>query len=126
MATVFAHWQEEQKKIVYKRQPDERTISYYDDDSLDIAAEVKKYELSGGSIMNVVHYAGIKAVERYAQAVESKKTAKAQGAGVMENGSTSLAEDDFLGPRPKFTIYLSDVLDGIKRELIKEGKPFSV
>lgn len=114
------------KKIVYKRQPDERTISYYDDDSLDIAAEVKKYELSGGSIMNVVHYAGIKAVERYAQAVESKKTAKAQGAGVMENGSASLAEDDFRGPRPKFTIYLSDVLDGIKRELIKEGKPFSV
>ena len=111
---------------MYKRQPDDRAPSYYDDDTLDIATEVKKYELSGGSIMNVVHYAGIKGVERYAQAVDSKKTVKPQMAGVMENDSSSIKEDDFRSPKPKFTIYLSDVLDGIKRELIKEGKPFAL
>lgn len=73
---------------------------------------VKKYELSGGSIMNVVHYAGLKAVERWNQQIENEKVLANN-----ENGQNK---------KPKLPIYLCDVLDGIKREMIKEGKPFSL
>jgi len=61
---------------------------------IDIPELVKNYVVSGGSIVNVVHYASIKAIERY----QDNKTQK--------------------------LIYYSDVLDGIKKELLKEGKPF--
>lgn len=56
----------------------------------DIPELVKKYELSGGNITNIVQYACLKAIEK--------------------NGTI---------------IYLQDVLNGIKREMHKEGKPFS-
>lgn len=56
----------------------------------DIPELVKKYELSGGNITNIVQYACLKAIEK--------------------NGTV---------------IYLQDVLNGIKREMHKEGKPFS-
>jgi len=58
---------------------------------------VKKYPISGGCIVNVVHYASIKALERQHE----------------EPGATDRK------------IYLTDVLNGIKRELHKEGKPFN-
>ena len=61
---------------------------------IDIPEQVKNYVISGGSIINVVHYASIKAIERY-QKDNSQKY-----------------------------IFLPDVLDGIKKELLKEGKPF--
>jgi hypothetical protein len=64
-------------------------------ESIDIPDVVKKYEMAGGSIINVVHYASLKALER-------------------RNGH----EDG------KLTIYLSDVLQGIQKEMMKEGKPF--
>lgn len=73
---------------------------------------VKKYELSGGSIMNVVHYAGLKAVERWSQQSDKEKELFSNGNGLNKNH--------------KLPIYLSDVLDGIRREMIKEGKPFSL
>jgi hypothetical protein len=63
---------------------------------------VKNYELTGGNINNVVHYSCLKALER-------KKTEK--------------IFDDC--PESKLVIYLEDVLNGIRREMIKEGKPFS-
>ena len=62
----------------------------------DIPETVKKYELAGGSIINVVHYAALKALER--------------------KGSAPVAEP--------LTIYLSDVQKGIQIELNKHGKPF--
>ena len=68
---------------------------------LDIPDVVKKYELSGGSIINAVHFASLKAVER-------KRN------GVNGNG-------DFHSP---LIISLNDVMQGIKKELTKEGKPF--
>jgi len=60
----------------------------------DIPEMIKRYELAGGSILNVVHYACLKAIEKHT--------------------------DD----REKLGIYINDVLDGIKREFVKEGKPF--
>jgi SpoVK/Ycf46/Vps4 family AAA+-type ATPase len=62
---------------------------------VDIPEVIKRYELAGGSILNVVHYACLKAVEKH-----------------TDEGEKPLA------------IYLSDVLDGVKREFVKEGKPF--
>lgn len=107
------------KELVYRRTPGA-------DDDVDIPEEVKNYELSGGSIMNVVHYAGIKAMERNDQERIKRKLPALdyawEGAGWAEPVQT---EEDPCNPEPQFIIYLSDVKEGIKRELIKEGKPFA-
>jgi SpoVK/Ycf46/Vps4 family AAA+-type ATPase len=59
--------------------------------NVDIPEMVKKYELTGGNIINVVQYSCLKSLE--AQSNE---------------------------------IFLNHVLNGIKREMYKEGKPFNV
>jgi hypothetical protein len=61
----------------------------------DIANEVKKYKLTGGNIINAVHFAGIQAVKR-------------------RNESDT----------GKLLFYQEDVINGIRREMAKEGKPF--
>lgn len=66
-------------------------------EQINIPDIVKKYAISGGCIVNVVHYSSIKALERRHE----------------HNDSADRA------------IYLTDVLNGIKRELHKEGKPFN-
>jgi SpoVK/Ycf46/Vps4 family AAA+-type ATPase len=58
--------------------------------NIDVPEAVKKYELTGGNIINIVQYSCLKALEK--QQTE---------------------------------IYLDDVLNGIKREMHKEGKPFN-
>ncbi len=58
--------------------------------NIDVPEAVKKYELTGGNIINIVHYSCLKALEKQGN-----------------------------------EIFLDDVLNGIKRELHKEGKPFS-
>ena len=70
--------------------------------AVDLPELVKKYELAGGSIINVVHYASLKAVER----------------SVNGNG---MAAAELHQP----VIYLSDVHKGIQIELNKHGKPFT-
>jgi hypothetical protein len=62
----------------------------------DIPDQVKKYELTGGNIINIIHYAGIQAVKR-------------------RNGASE----------GKLLFYPEDITEGIRREMIKEGKPFS-
>lgn len=59
--------------------------------NLDVPELVKKYELSGGNIINIVQYSCLKALEK------------------KQN-----------------EIFLDDVLNGIKREMHKEGKPFNI
>lgn len=76
--------------------------------SIDVPELVKGYELTGGNINNVVHYACLKAMEW-----------------------RDVEEDDcYDKPDKKITsrliIYLDDVLNGIKKEFIKEGKPFTI
>lgn len=85
---------------------------------IDIPEAVKKYELTGGNILNVVHYAGIKAVEKLSAA----KTGLKDKTVTTLNGSPV---EDQSHPAPQLVIYLSDVIHGIRRELIKEGKAFS-
>jgi SpoVK/Ycf46/Vps4 family AAA+-type ATPase len=84
---------------------------------VDIPEVVKKYELTGGNIINVVHYAGIKAVENLHHTVLHEN-----GNGLSSHSKQNSSNYNTDEP---LTIYLSDVVDGIKRELIKEGKPFS-
>jgi ATPase family protein associated with various cellular activities (AAA) len=76
---------------------------------IDIPDAVKKYELAGGSIINVVHYASLKAVERSGLAPTNGATA---APGANDTGAP-------------LTIYLSDVHKGIQIELNKHGKPFN-
>jgi hypothetical protein len=70
---------------------------------VDIPELVKKYALSGGNIANIVHYASIKGAKRLEQYNRDRQPHEAE---------TSL------------TIYLPDVIDGIRRELGKDGIPF--
>ncbi len=92
----------------------------------DIPELVKKYELSGGNIINVVHFASIKAVEAFHE--NGKTIAAERNKYVAEpvSGNNQLKENSYPESPTQLTVYLSDVLDGIKRELIKEGKPFSL
>ncbi|HRQ49591.1 MAG TPA: ATP-binding protein [Agriterribacter sp.] len=83
---------------------------------------VKKYELSGGSIINVVHYACLKAVERLpTQADRHDRTGGATDATAFPAATANPGSNFCTSP---LLIHLNDVLHGIKRELSKEGKPF--
>lgn len=84
-------------------------------EEVDIPEIVRKYELSGGSIMNVVHFASLKAVRRRQEQLEQLAVLNQEGLNYQEQQ----------GADEKLAIYLTDVLDGIRRELMKEGKPFS-
>jgi SpoVK/Ycf46/Vps4 family AAA+-type ATPase len=91
---------------------------------VNIPESIKKYELTGGSIVNVVHYACLKAVERlHPENDKSKKNGKQ---GECNGNGTGKKQKEELHPDQKLIIYLSDVQEGIRRELIKEGKPFSI
>lgn len=72
---------------------------------------VKKYELAGGSIINAVHYASLKAIERQ------------NGIDIKSNGKIN--GDDSMQEILPLVVYMPDVLQGIRKELTKEGKPFS-
>lgn len=61
----------------------------------DIPERVKGHELTGGNIINVIYYAGVQAVKRNAN-----------------------------DKSEKLKFYLEDVEEGIRREMIKEGRPF--
>jgi AAA+ superfamily predicted ATPase len=96
---------------------------------INIPDQVKKYQLTGGSIINIVHYAGIKALERFNQdkeaAAKNKMKKKLQPATDQEDANHAFDLDEDANEAPQMTIYLSDVLDGIKKDLFKEGKPFA-
>jgi hypothetical protein len=71
-----------------------RATATDDLDEARVLRFLRRYELSGANIMNVVHYTSLKGAERA--------------------GDT----DDHL------SIYLSDLLAGIRKELTKENRPF--
>jgi hypothetical protein len=62
----------------------------------EIPNEVKKYKLTGGNIINAIHFAGIQALKKREEPHDSEK----------------------------LIFYLEDVTDGIRKEMAKEGKPF--
>ena len=93
------------------------------EEAADIPDAVKKYELTGGNIVNVVQYACIKAVEAIhaTDSVVQPKMATVNADTNVSSGNQGSESKD-----PRLTIYLADILEGIKREMIKEGKPFSL
>jgi len=96
------------------------------ENTIDIPEKVKKYEMSGGSIINVVHYAGIKAVEKLNNKIKVHKEKVIEKTDVNENNNSLNSETDkSVEQTPQLTFYLSHVLEGIRKELIKEGKPFT-
>ena len=95
--------------------------NYYSEkrEEVDIPETVKKYQLTGGSIINVVHYASIKAMERFHTGVAIPPIPAASS----QNDFFEI--QDIPDSNPPMTVYLTDVLDGIRKELLKAGKPFS-
>jgi len=73
-------------------------------DRVRVLRFLRRYELSGANIMNVVHYASLKGAERAGDAGD--------GADAADPGKDHLC------------IYLSDLLAGIRKELAKENRPF--
>lgn len=78
---------------------------------------LKRYEVSGGNIINIVHYASLKAVER------QKTKQEAAVEKHEEVNEDNISQESNL-KETKLIVYLSDVIHGIKKELTKEGKPF--
>jgi hypothetical protein len=68
------------------------------EEDADIIEKVKHYQLSGGSILNIVHYASIKGAKR------------------MEEGKKKKAEG--------LTIFLADIIQGVRLEFSKDNIPF--
>jgi SpoVK/Ycf46/Vps4 family AAA+-type ATPase len=90
--------EEERKEIWEKSFPENA-------DFHGIPNQVKKYEITGGNIINAIHFAGIQAVKRRSES--------------MKNYSHEDAGND-----SKLLFHQEDVIEGIRREMIKEGKPF--
>ena len=97
---------EERKQIWEKSFP--HNIQFYSKTKEQVdplfGDQIKKYELAGGSIVNVVHYACLKAIER------NKKMEEISSIDEWNNGS--------------LLVHTYDVLHGIRVELNKYGKPF--
>ncbi|HEV7783644.1 MAG TPA: ATP-binding protein [Chitinophagaceae bacterium] len=85
-------------------------------ESIDIYPLIKKYELSGGGILNVVHYASLKGIK----GIEERNKKAVVPAGHEEEEEDHSKEDTVSKP----TIFLNDIVKGIQNEMIKEGKPF--
>lgn len=101
--------EDERKEIWQKSFPEEADFD-------DIPEQVKKYELTGGNIINVIHFAGIQAVEKRQNLSDNNlESNSGNGADLTHVNETGAG---------KLKLYLDDVLEGIRREYIKEGKPF--
>ena len=101
--------EDERKEIWEKSFPEESDFD-------NIPEQVKKYELTGGNIINVIHFAGIQAVQKRQ---DLKNTGSIPG---NDTGVTNVNET----ASNKLKLYPEDVLEGIRREYIKEGKPFGI
>lgn len=86
----------------------------------DIPDKVKKYELTGGNIINIIHFAGIQAVKKH-ESVNSQQVEVVSSS----NGNEHSTVNELADPG-KLLFYIDDIREGIRREMNKEGKPFSL
>jgi hypothetical protein len=97
----------EQRKLIWEktflpntkfrlRLPEDRSEGGSEVDAGEVIERIKIHPLSGGSILNVVHYASIKGVKRSHES----------------------------GKKAPLTIFLPDILQGIRLEFSKENIPF--
>jgi DNA polymerase III delta prime subunit len=88
----------------------------------ELLKTIKKYELSGGNIINVVHYASLKATERKKEVFANAKKNRAL-LTIIHRPKKEPGHHDLIRQLP-LTIYFSEIMNGIRKELTKEGKPF--
>lgn len=112
--------------IPWKKESPVAPFSLPEGKNIDIPEEVKKYELSGGNIVNVIQYAALKATEIYNEKKQFAKNGQRLAISSVNGNRTDDTSPAEKGEDITLTLYLSDVLDGIRRELIKEGKPFKI
>jgi SpoVK/Ycf46/Vps4 family AAA+-type ATPase len=105
--------EEERKEIWEKSFPENADYG-------EIPDLVKKYEISGGNIINTIHFAGIQAVKRNKLSFHKKEPILLNGLNGNGNHQSEIIDDG------RLVFYMEDVIEGIRREMIKEGKPFSV
>ena len=92
----------------------------------DIPDAVKKYELTGGNIINVIHYAGIQAVKRHeTSSTEPVKIARQDDCNKADPESKMEPVQPVREEPLKLRFHPEDIIEGIRREMNKEGKPFS-
>jgi hypothetical protein len=85
-----------------------------------IPEKVKKYELTGGNIINIIHFAGIQAVKRHEAVVRQQEEMPAS-----INGNEHLTTVE-IADHGKLLFHIDDIIEGIRREMNKEGKPFTI
>ncbi|HEY4112028.1 ATP-binding protein [Puia sp.] len=90
----------EERKLIWQKTflPGTKFRAEPGDVEADIIEQVKHYQLSGGSILNIVHYASIKGAKR------------------MEEGRKKKTDG--------LTIYLPDLIQGVRLEFSKDNIPF--
>ena len=79
----------------------------------DLIQQVKHYQLSGGSILNIVHYASLKGAKRMEEDAPADEKGKKPKKPAKRKGAAEA-----------LTIYLPDVIQGIRLELSKDNIPF--
>lgn len=105
-----------------------------------IIEQIKHYQLSGGSILNVVHYASIKGVKRMGKRGEAdagvkeqgevdpnpkkKKAAPKKAASIKAASKKAVPAASNATAEPPLTIYLPDIIEGIRLEFGKDNIPF--
>jgi AAA+ superfamily predicted ATPase len=99
--------EDDRKRIWEKSFPDEA-------DYEGIPEKIKKYEITGANIINTIHFAGIQAIKRDKEL--SGKIPEEKTAGNISGNTKD----------KKLKFYIEDILEGIRREMIKEGKPFNI
>jgi len=112
----------------YVSLPDNKDANYYTEkrEEVNVPEEVKKFQLSGGNIINVVHFASIKALEKFEARKKLLKTMEDRQVATVDASANDFFDiEDIPDTNPPMAIYLTDVLEGIKKEFSKEGKPFN-
>jgi SpoVK/Ycf46/Vps4 family AAA+-type ATPase len=107
--------EEERKEIWQKSFPKNSDFG-------DIPERVKKHELTGGNIINAIHFAGIQAVKKHEAGYTHEDTTGQNGNRVSE----TVRKTEVTSYDGKLHFFLDDIIEGIRREMIKEGKPFSI
>jgi hypothetical protein len=87
-----------------------------------VIERIKHYQLSGGSILNIVHYASIKGARRAGEGTP-KDTAKAKSPKVPAKATPSKTAAAASGQQD-LRVNLADIVHGIRLEFAKDNIPF--
>jgi hypothetical protein len=97
----------------------------------DVIERIKHYQLSGGSILNIVHYACIKGASRAGDGAP-EDAAKAKSPKAASKATSPKPASKATPPKPaaaatgkqEMRVYLDDIVHGIRLEFAKDNIPF--